>query len=156
MTQINLTLKNEAETRRFAQKLASLIRKGDVIGFKGDLGAGKSFLIRALIKSLLPELSEVPSPTFTYVQQYQTPEAIVWHYDLYRLEDPEELFELGIEEAVENIALIEWPELYEELDFLIPYLQVELVETDKPGERLMTLTSDKGWINRLKTLGFDN
>ncbi len=82
----------------------------------GPIGAGKSFLARALIQSLLLEPEDIPSPTFTLVQVYDTPDAEIWHTDLYRLSDPDQVIELGLLEAFETaICLVEWPERLAEL-----------------------------------------
>ena len=104
-------LPDEAATIGFAEKLAPLLRTGDCLALSGDLGMGKSTLARALIRARMnePDL-DVPSPTFTLVQFYDgTPP--LYHFDLYRLSDPDELIELGFDEAlVDGISLIEWPE----------------------------------------------
>lgn len=110
-----LPLPDLAATERLGRALAALLRRGDVVALFGDLGAGKTSLARALIRALPgPEGSaeeEVPSPTFTLVQVYERAPAPVWHFDLYRIEDPEEIHELGLSEALaEGITLIEWPE----------------------------------------------
>ncbi|MGE3769411.1 MAG: tRNA (adenosine(37)-N6)-threonylcarbamoyltransferase complex ATPase subunit type 1 TsaE [Bdellovibrionales bacterium] len=98
-------------TTALAEKLAAQLRIGDVLLLQGDLGAGKTTLARALIQSLAPDVEEVPSPTFTLVQQYDTPRGPLYHYDLYRLKHPDEIFELGFEDSVaEGIVLVEWPE----------------------------------------------
>lgn len=101
-------LPDEAATAALAQLLAPLLRQGDVLALQGDLGAGKTTFARALINALEGPVEEVPSPTFTLVQTYQRGELEIWHFDLYRLEDPEEAWELGIEEAFsEGVSLIE-------------------------------------------------
>lgn len=97
---------------RLAGLIAATSRAGDLIALDGDLGAGKTTFARALIRSLTgnPE-EEIPSPTFTLVQTYKTPRMSVAHYDLYRLSDPDEVIELGLDEALASgIALIEWPD----------------------------------------------
>lgn len=102
---------SEAETASLAASLAAKCRAGDLFLLSGPLGAGKSVFSRAFIRALCGEETEVPSPTFTLVQNYECAKGTIWHYDLYRLEDPEEIFELGWEEAmVDGISLVEWPQ----------------------------------------------
>jgi len=104
-------LPDEAATIAFAGRLAPFLIVGDCLLLNGDLGMGKSTFARALIRARFgdPEL-EVPSPTFTLVQVYDGVPPI-WHFDLYRLSDADELIELGIDEALaEGISLIEWPD----------------------------------------------
>jgi len=115
-----MTLKNRSlmyktsgpeETAALARKIAMLVRPGDVILLKGDLGAGKSIFARAFIQALCGEDTEVPSPTFTLVQTYEAPPFLVWHFDLYRLTHEADVDELGIDEAYAGgVSLIEWPE----------------------------------------------
>ena len=104
-------LPDEAATDRLGEDLALALRRGDVLALHGDLGAGKSTLARSLIRALAADAGlEVPSPTFTLVQAYDA-RVPVHHFDLYRLSSPEELDELGFEDAVEQgVALVEWPE----------------------------------------------
>lgn len=105
-------LPDMAATRRLADRLALALAPGDVVALVGDLGAGKTELARAIIRAFTadPE-AEVPSPTFTLVQTYDSLETTLWHFDLYRLEAPDDALELGIEEALEDgISLIEWPD----------------------------------------------
>ncbi len=104
-------LPNEAATERLGEDLAMALKAGDVLALKGDLGAGKSTLARALIRALADDTGlEVPSPTFTLVQSYDAA-LPVHHFDLYRLADESELDELGFDEALaEGAALVEWPE----------------------------------------------
>lgn len=101
---------SEAETAQLAEKLASVAKKGDVYELCGTLGAGKSVFCRAFVQRLTPA-EEVPSPTFTLVQMYPATDFDIYHYDLYRLKNPEEIFELGVEEAFyDGVCLVEWPE----------------------------------------------
>jgi tRNA threonylcarbamoyladenosine biosynthesis protein TsaE len=103
-------LDSVSATDALAGRLAQLAEAGDIIGLAGDLGAGKTTFARAFIRARIGPV-EVPSPTFTLVQIYENGGTPVWHFDLYRLEDSEEIFELGIEEAFDSaICLIEWPE----------------------------------------------
>ena len=104
--------KSEEETAQAAQSLAKEIKAPQIILLNGNLGMGKTVFARALIRALCdnPEL-EVISPTFTLVQTYETDATIINHYDLYRIEDPEEILELGWEEEIhDSITIVEWPE----------------------------------------------
>ena len=107
-----MILADEAATLALGTRIASLLQPGDAIALYGDLGAGKTTLARGILQALgLAE--EAPSPTFAIVQPYEPPETRipVWHIDLYRLEDPAEAVELGLDEARRDVAmLIEWPE----------------------------------------------
>jgi tRNA threonylcarbamoyladenosine biosynthesis protein TsaE len=101
-----------ADTEALAARLATLARPGDAILLHGPLGAGKSALARAFLRAATQDPAlEVPSPTFTLVQSYPLPDGTTaQHFDLYRLEGPGGLVELGWEEAREGIVLVEWPE----------------------------------------------
>ncbi|MBR2273767.1 MAG: tRNA (adenosine(37)-N6)-threonylcarbamoyltransferase complex ATPase subunit type 1 TsaE [Alphaproteobacteria bacterium] len=101
---------NENDTLKLAERFAKLACRGDVFALFGTLGAGKSTFSRYFIKALTHAL-DVPSPTFTLVQIYEAPDFDIYHYDMYRLKNPEEAYELDIEEAFyNNVCLIEWPE----------------------------------------------
>lgn len=101
---------NEAETIAIAGRLAARVKPGDIIALNGTLGVGKTAFCRGFIQSFLPE-TEVPSPTFTLLQTYDTPEFSIYHFDMYRLKAPEEAYEIGIEDAfADGVSLIEWPE----------------------------------------------
>ena len=102
--------RSEKETAEIAARLAKQLKSGDIVALYGTLGAGKTAFCRGFIQSLLPE-TEVPSPTFTLLQTYDTPSFPVYHFDMYRLKSPEEAYEIGIEDAfAEGVSLIEWPE----------------------------------------------
>lgn len=106
-----LSLLDPEATASSARALGGILRPGDVIGLSGDLGTGKTAFARALIQGLVGSDMPVPSPTFTLVQTYDTPIGPLWHCDLYRIEFPEECWELGLSEAFERaVTLIEWPE----------------------------------------------
>ena len=113
---LSLDLATDRDTRDLGARLAKVVQAGDCLALRGDLGAGKTSLARGLISAYLGSDTEVPSPTFTLVQRYQpdpveqpdAPELL--HFDLYRLEDPEDVWELGWEELDEVISLVEWPD----------------------------------------------
>ena len=105
-----MILAGEAETESFGRALAAVLRRGDVVTLSGPLGVGKTALARGVLHGAGHD-GEVPSPTFAIVQPYDELEPPIWHCDLYRLEDPSELDELGLDSALEDAALlIEWPE----------------------------------------------
>ncbi|MFN5998243.1 MAG: tRNA (adenosine(37)-N6)-threonylcarbamoyltransferase complex ATPase subunit type 1 TsaE [Paracoccaceae bacterium] len=106
-----LDLPTETETEVLGRKLAGLARPGDVILLEGPIGAGKSSLARAFIRARLGPGEEVPSPTFTLVQVYDDHGTEIWHADLYRLTHPDEVWELGLDQAFTTaICLVEWPD----------------------------------------------
>lgn len=137
-------------TAKLAAALAPLLRAGDVVALEGDLGAGKTAFARALIRELTGSGDEeVPSPTFTLVQTYEAPEFDIWHFDLYRLEKPEDAFELGIEDAMaEAVTLIEWPD---RLRRYLPRnrLVVRMDYADGEFARVATLSGSGDWLDRL-------
>ena len=107
---LTLVLPDEAATLRLGAALAPHLRAGDVVFLQGELGAGKTTLARAIIAARAG-VDEAPSPTYTLVQTYTAPDLEIWHADLYRIADPEDVVELGLEEAFdEALVLVEWPD----------------------------------------------
>lgn len=110
-----INISTEEETKQLAKKFAKTLKRGDIVLLYGTLGVGKTFFTRSIIQTLLNSNTPVPSPTFTIVQNYDTPAGTISHYDLYRIEDANELFELDIDNSLKNnITIIEWPEIIED------------------------------------------
>ncbi|RJF81587.1 tRNA (adenosine(37)-N6)-threonylcarbamoyltransferase complex ATPase subunit type 1 TsaE [Azospirillum cavernae] len=145
---LSLTLPDETATERLAGRLGALLRPGDLVALRGDLGAGKSAFSRALIRSVTTPDAEVPSPTFTLVQTYDTDVGPLWHFDLYRLSGPDEVIELGWDDArAEAVALVEWPD---RLGPLLPADRVELaLSFDGPTARRASLSGHGALAARL-------
>lgn len=152
---LEIVLEDEEATAALASSLAGLARAGDVFALWGDLGAGKTVFARAFVNALSPNLEEVPSPTFTLVQVYDTPICPIHHFDLYRLEHPIEAFELGIEDAfAEGVSVIEWPE---RLGGYIPGDRLDLTLSHLPENasasgRHAVLSGFGSWARRIKEL----
>jgi tRNA threonylcarbamoyladenosine biosynthesis protein TsaE len=136
MPAFSMPLPNEAATEALGATLAARLKQGDIVGLKGDLGAGKTTLARAIVRAAAgdPDLI-VPSPTFTLVEVYDTPRGTFWHFDLYRLDSPDQVYELGWEEALaEGVVLMEWPE---RLGPLLPQHLSVTLEVDGDGRRAL-------------------
>jgi tRNA threonylcarbamoyladenosine biosynthesis protein TsaE len=154
---LDIALPDLAATAGLAKALAARAVLRDVVALWGGLGAGKTTFARAFIQARPggDAVTEVPSPTFTLVQVYELPDAPVWHFDLYRLTNAEDAWELGIEEALATgISLIEWPD---RLGGLLPAerLDVELQAGAEPTARKARLRGRGGWANRLSGLRLD-
>jgi tRNA threonylcarbamoyladenosine biosynthesis protein TsaE len=150
----SIMLANEAATAALAAALAHQARPGDVVTLAGPLGAGKTSFARAFIAALgVPD--EVPSPTFTLVQTYETDSFTVWHFDLYRLTSSDEVHELGLDEALAGgVVLIEWPD---RLGALLPRERLDIVlePGGDPGARRATLRATARWATALRELAAD-
>ena len=108
---IQIQLNGEDATRAFGVALGAVLTPGDTVLMTGDIGAGKTFLARALIQARLDVFEDVPSPTFTLVQIYDTTGGEIWHCDLYRVTSTDEIEELGLIDAFGSaMCLIEWPD----------------------------------------------
>ena len=140
-----MNLADEAATGRVGAALAAVLRAGDVVTLSGPLGAGKTTLVRALLHALGEE-SEVPSPSFALVQPYDALRLPVWHADLYRIEHPDELRELGLNEVLaEGALLVEWPERAPGAWPGALALSLELLED---GARRLTASVPAAWEGR--------
>ena len=149
---LRLDLANEPATAALAARLARLARPRDVFALSGPLGSGKTAFARAFIharSARSADPGEVPSPTFTLLQTYDVGDVTIYHFDLFRLNHPDEAEELGIEEAFdEGISLIEWPE---RLNGRMPpdRLDVALEHGDHADARTVRLTGHGAWSGRL-------
>jgi tRNA threonylcarbamoyladenosine biosynthesis protein TsaE len=131
-------LKDESASMTFAYSLACKLQRGTILALYGDLGSGKTFICREIIRSLIGPEAKVTSPTFNLLKVYEGRDIEIYHFDLYRLKSIEESYELGIEEAFSdnNICLIEWPEIIEPI---LPKDAIKLkIEILKDGSRLIT------------------
>ena len=147
-------LRDLAATHAFAARLAPRLQTGDVVLLRGDLGAGKTELARALIRVLAGHPIEVPSPTFTLLQLYDLPGLVLTHADLYRLREPEEVHELGLDELWQRgCLLVEWPERAAGLwpaERLI--VEIEGPFLGDPQRRRLALDASADWVPRLAGL----
>jgi tRNA threonylcarbamoyladenosine biosynthesis protein TsaE len=155
-SQSAIDLPHLSATEAFGRRLAKALRRRDVVALKGGLGVGKTTLARAIVAGLSPEHGDVPSPTFTLVQTYPVAlgdgPAELWHFDLYRLDRPDQVYELGIEDALaEGVSLIEWPEL---AAGLLPKEQVLTIDLQIMAGQARRAQLDGGaaWRDRLAGL----
>ena len=139
-------LDHEADTARLGAAIAAELKRREAVCLSGPLGAGKSTLARGLIQALAGEATEVPSPTFTLVQSYATPRLVLAHFDLYRLVKPEEVAELGLDEALdEGAAVIEWPE---KLGHHLPHDRLDVELHIDGARRRARLRAHGAWEDR--------
>ena len=140
-------LADEAAALALGAKLAAVVRPGDVIALSGPLGAGKTSIARGVLAAL-GLAGEAPSPSFAIVQPYDPPEVrlSVLHVDLYRIEDPDEALELGLDEADDALLLVEWPERLGD-DHWPDALWLTLAFDEAGGRRLTARVPD-AWESR--------
>lgn len=143
----SVPLPDMAATQALGARIAAGLETGDAVALEGDLGAGKTTLARAILRAL-GITEDVPSPTFTLVQIYETPRLTVRHYDLYRIEDASEMDELGLDDAlVEGAALIEWPERAERR---LPADRLQIALSAGQNERIAQLSGPAKWARHFE------
>ncbi|MGJ8627175.1 MAG: tRNA (adenosine(37)-N6)-threonylcarbamoyltransferase complex ATPase subunit type 1 TsaE [Sulfitobacter sp.] len=150
MRTLSLILNHPDDTFRRATELGSALSSGDVVLLSGDVGAGKTHFARSLIQSILITPQDVPSPTFTLVQTYESTRGEVWHADLYRITSPDEVEELGLVDAFEAaICMIEWPD---RMGMFAPpsALSIDLSPgVDEDARQLTAQWQDDKWNDKL-------
>ncbi len=144
---MNFTLKNEKDTIDLGKKIANIASNGDIFCLKGKLGIGKTSLARSIIKCLT-NTNEVLSPTYPLLINYKYKNSNIWHFDLYRLEKEDDIWNIGYEEALNNgIIIIEWPEIIENI---LPKSKIVILLTeDKNNERKAEITANKNFIKKI-------
>jgi tRNA threonylcarbamoyladenosine biosynthesis protein TsaE len=143
---MKMLLEGPAATEAFGRRLAPLLRRGDVVALYGDLGAGKTTLARGILAGLGHQ-GDVASPTFPIVQPYEDLDVPMWHVDLYRIEEPSELEELALDEALEEGSLlIEWPDRLGES--LWPQALRLSLTREGEGARALTAEVPAAWGDR--------
>lgn len=153
MTKLEIELPDINATIELAQLIAKQIDKTDSICLRGDLGTGKTTFARILISALAGSEIEVLSPTFTLVQPYDLPNFTIWHYDLYRLKNFNEIYELSIEDALFDISIIEWPEIIENI-LSENRLDIYFSFSDKEDSRKALLVPFGKWHSKILTIKF--
>ena len=134
---------SEQDTIELAKKIANSVKKQTIITLTGDLGSGKTFFTGALINELLKRdnlpTQHVTSPTFNLVKVYNLKDFSVYHYDLYRIKKTAELYELDIEEAFDNVEIIEWPELAMDI---LPYKSININIVIQNNTRIFKISNN--------------
>lgn len=150
MTIKEVYLKNLEDTKVLATFIAKHLSPGDVVTFRGNLGAGKTSFVKYMINSLSKSEVEVTSPSFNLLHIYDQNNIELWHFDLYRLKDIDEIYELGIEDAfIKGVSLIEWPEI---IDKILPKnrLEIKLSFAEKENARIVNLSGFSKWSKILE------
>lgn len=150
--QLSKYLPTPDATAKFAEQIGAILQQGDVLLLEGDIGAGKTHFARALIQSLQDTPEDVPSPTFTLVQTYETKRGTVLHADLYRLTNPDDVAELGLLDAFESsICLVEWPDrLGEDMPADRVTLTFTLAGTVASARSVQISATNAHWQQRLQ------
>lgn len=146
--QRRFVLSNEQDTIALGGRLAGCLKPGDCLALAGDLGVGKTSLARSIIQASVGEPCPVPSPTFTLVQTYDLAEGRIWHFDLYRLGVADELLELGWDEALTEISLIEWADRAERY-LPADRVTISLAFGGDEDERSALIEAPEDWLAQL-------
>lgn len=145
-----IALPDAAATLALGRRLGKRLTLGDVVCLSGNLGAGKTTLARGAIEAWTGEAEEAPSPTYTLVQTYEGERGELWHVDLYRLKQPDDAWELGLEDAFADAAcLIEWPE---RLEGQLPRDRLDIALAPAGEGRNAALTAHGAWKTRLAAI----
>ena len=143
----NIDVRREKDTKKVAEKLYDISRKGDVLGLSGEMGTGKTTFAKYFIQKGSKN-QNVPSPTYNLYFKYNTKKATVYHLDAWRLEESMELVNLGIEEFLqESILLVEWPENIKDL---LPKKMLIMKFSIEKKKRNLLLSGNEVWKKRIK------
>ena len=147
-----INISKEKDTKLVAERLSNLINLGDFILLTGNLGVGKTTFIKYIINSLQrknrQEISEVPSPTFNIINEYQIKKILIKHFDLYRIKNKKELNNLGIQENLKKqITLIEWPEIAKKIKIKNSITLIFKYNNDYTGRYLTIISNKKKFTN---------
>ena len=150
-----INISKEKDTQLVAEKICKLIKLGDFILLSGDLGVGKTTFVKYIINSLQKinrlRISEVPSPTFNITNEYQIKKTLIKHYDLYRIKNENELYNIGIQENLKKqITLIEWPELLKKLKIKKSISLIFKYNKNYTKRYLTIISKNKKIINEFK------
>lgn len=131
---MQFTIKSIDDWQEIVDKIVPEI-KHNILLLKGNLGAGKTTFTQFLMKKL-GSGNEVSSPTYSIVNEYNTPQGKVFHFDLYRLKNIDEVYDIGIEEYLDNafLCIIEWPEVYEDDLYGLKFHEISIINTGEERE----------------------
>ena len=150
-----INISEEKDTKSVAEKFSKLIKQGDFILLSGNLGVGKTTFIKHLINSLQKankqKISEVTSPTFNITNEYQIKKALIKHYDLYRIKNKKELYNLGIQENLnDQITLVEWPKIIKKIKVKNSINLIFEYKKNYTERYLSIISKNKKFLNEFK------
>ena len=150
-----INISDEKDTKSLAEKFSKLIKQGDFILLSGNLGVGKTTFIKYLINSLQKankqKITEVTSPTFTVINEYQIKKILIKHYDLYRIKNKKELNNLGIKEDLKDqITIVEWPEIVKKIKIKNSIKLIFEYKKNYTERYLSIISKNKKFLNEFK------